>query len=758
MRLALSLVLALGFLAPIALGEDEKPKPAPDVKPEEKPGEKPGEKPDEKAAPKAKREYGTRQGPTVGREGMWPAPTAKDWAKPCLLTFQRTWEDAVAVSKATGKPILCCISMDGEIASEHYAGKRYREPAIAELYKPYVCVIASVYRHTPRDYDEKGHRILCPRFGSVTCGEHIAIEPLLFEKFLDGKRIAPRHVMVDLDGNEVYDIYYANDTASVFDAVRDGPEKVAPPKADTVRGDRPILDRVASRDIADRKAVEKAYVDGNAELRKKLLEKAGEHGDAEQLDLMRLAVQGLDTDMAKLARKALAETKTKSPIAPQLISDALQAPMETTERDALISALKRLGQGSQLARWLAGVHKGLSGGTSAVDPRAWAEALGTGAYPAPRKREGSLDAEAEDKARAAYENPKDPAPRLAFAESTLKLALETRRTYATNPNMGARIARHLYTDARKAALEAEKLGAEGWRVHTAVGLSAYYGGDAQEGYRRSELAMKDLPPGEPGWSSYAIVTVYAESRWKAIKAKVKASQDWPPQWLTDLHAAYSVLQKHPLGTDDQVVWHYEFLTWLGAQRKAGRVLRSGLERFKTSTALHQRLRDRIMRWQGPGGLEASYQKMLEEQPDDAASLAPFAGSASVDAAHQFRRRKQYKKAQAAYGRAISHFDRALKSGTATKASIDASVALALAGRARVAYQLDEDDRALRDILASFDRSAETAGTRDGMGVNPGETAQMLLARLNDRKKEADAASLQAALDKIDPELLRPDRP
>src|SRR5438552_588167 len=57
----------------------------------------------------------------ISREQMWPAPTAEDWKKPCLLKFQRTWEDAQAVSKETKKPILVCINMDGEIASEHYA-------------------------------------------------------------------------------------------------------------------------------------------------------------------------------------------------------------------------------------------------------------------------------------------------------------------------------------------------------------------------------------------------------------------------------------------------------------------------------------------------------------------------------------------------------------------------------------------------------------------------------------------------------------
>src|SRR4030095_8566403 len=90
-------------------------------------------------------------------------------------------------SQERGKPVLVCVNMDGEIASEHYAGVRYRQPEIAALYEPYVCVIASVDRHNPRDYDDEGKRIVCPRFGTLTCGEHIAIEPGLFDKFFDGQ-------------------------------------------------------------------------------------------------------------------------------------------------------------------------------------------------------------------------------------------------------------------------------------------------------------------------------------------------------------------------------------------------------------------------------------------------------------------------------------------------------------------------------------------------------------------------------------------
>jgi hypothetical protein len=69
------------------------------------------------------------QGKTT--EQMWAPPSKADWEKPVLVQFERTWADAVTVAKETNKPILVCINMDGEIASEHYAGVHYRTPETA---------------------------------------------------------------------------------------------------------------------------------------------------------------------------------------------------------------------------------------------------------------------------------------------------------------------------------------------------------------------------------------------------------------------------------------------------------------------------------------------------------------------------------------------------------------------------------------------------------------------------------------------------
>ncbi|MCK6482331.1 MAG: hypothetical protein L6R43_19955, partial [Planctomycetes bacterium] len=88
---------------------------------------------------------------------------------------------------------------------------------------------------------------------------------------------------------------------------------------------------------------------------------------------------------------------------------------------------------------------------------------------------------------------------------------------------------------------------------------------------------------------------------------------------------------------------------------------------------------------------------------------------------------------------------------------DRGAALALAARARIAFSLDDDGKALEEILASFERDPLAAGDRDGAGITPGETAQVLQNRLRERKKEEELKRLETAMAGIDPELLRYDR-
>ncbi|MBI5364177.1 MAG: HEAT repeat domain-containing protein [Planctomycetes bacterium] len=676
------------------------------------------------------------------RTRMWYAPTAEDWKKPCLIAWQRTWEDAVAVSQRTKKALLVCVNMDGEIASEHYAGVRYREPEKAKLYTPYVCVIASVYRHTPRDFDEQGVRIPCPRFGTVTCGEHIAIEPVLFEKFMDGKRIAPRHIGVELDANEMYDVYYAWDTDTIFTSLAEGIAHRPPPPPDT-RGDLSIEARVASPDVLDRVLVETAFVKGDWKVRRKLVEAAITNLDVSELDLLRLALKSGDPELAQLARRGLAESK--DPLAADLIAEALRAPLEEVERAALVAALVRLAETSPRARTLAAVYQGLTARSGAVDVDAWSRALQEHPPGRPIVERSVVDARLCDY-EAAARRADDPAALLARAEAFFQLAEDQK----SEP----RYVRHALEDARRVAREAEAAGAKGWKLGALLALTAAGLGDRAEALKRALETAPALPPDAPGALGGGVLALFAEARQQAIWKAVREKQEWPTEWLSDLDAAYSVLARHPLGTEGQVAAHYDLLAYLGGTREAGGILERGLDRFPDSPALHERFRGRVLAERGAAGLAPAYDALIAKrgaQPN----LEWFAGYATFVAAEYEKRAGRDAEAEAAYGAAVQRYERAIRANPECKASADHYVALAFAARAWLAYERGADERAVDELLASFQRKPEAAASLDGMNRSPVSTAKVVLARLQEQKQEALAARLDGALKALDPTLLLP---
>ncbi len=741
LRVALACALACAFAfavsAPITAAQDATPQGTPSADSSDSPDSPDPAGPATGAAGTPEISLGDVEG-TKGREDMWWAPTAEDWARPCLIPFQRSWDDAATVSKETGKPILVCVNMDGEIASEHYAGVRYRMPEVAKLYEPYVCVIASVYRHGPRDYDEQGERILCPRFGSVTCGEHITMEPKVYEQFLDETRVSPRHIAVELDGEEMYDVYYAFDTRSVFTRIVEGVANRPPPRPP--RGDRTLAERVASRDIADREAVEQAYREGDAAARRELLQAAQATGEDAPVDLLRLAIFGLDTDLSRLARRSLCKSRTDGTM--QLINEALRVPLDGGEREELIRALERLGGQSPDARTYAVVHRGLGTRSRAVDVEAWAGAIQ--AQPTPPADRQRLETLIEE--QDAILGSGDVARHLDLADAFLTFAYEQ---YESDPEF----AEFLLMDARRTAREASRLGAYGWRANAALAVSEYYLGEAERAHDHAEKAVAAGVPDDPsGWTSMAVLAIFAQARQQDIREAAEARQPWPPEWLTDVHAACSVLARHPLSTPDQLVAHYDFLDGLGGAGQASRVLDQALERFPDSFEVHGRLRRRVLRESGVDGLEPAYEAMLA-RGDAAAPLHWYAGYASFVTAEYRRRTGHEAAALAAYDRAIAHHEADVARDPARAAAADEQIALALAGRARLAYERGEDDVALTELLAAFARGPEAAATQDGLNISAVDTAMVLLARLEDRGSAEAAGRLAAALGALDPKML-----
>jgi tetratricopeptide (TPR) repeat protein len=692
--------------------------------------------------------------PGAAREAMWYAPTAEDWAKPVLIQWERTWADAVAVSKETKKPILVCINMDGEIASEHYAGVRYRQPEVAALFAPYVCVIASVYRHNPRDYDEQGRRIECPRFHGVTCGEHIAMEPVVYEQFLDQRRISPRHIMVELDGKEVYDVFYAFDTKSVFRSIRKGiVERTIVPNPENPEAPT-ILERVVSARASDKVIVEQAYIAGDRELRRELLATALENGAAAPIDLLRLAIFGLDVELSRLAREALAQSD--APGAVDLIAEALRVPLTTEERNALIAALERLGATDESARTLAVVHRGLGAESGAVRAGDWAKQL-AGAGPV-KAHQGinALSSKIDYSHAAAEARPEDPTARLELAESFLSLGVdpETARAVGADRRTSQQFTRFIFEDALRAGEEAEAMGATGWRVDAAIGLAHYYLGELEDADTRAERAANAVPAGDTSWHAMAVLGLFAEARQRQIRALLRERKEVPPALISDVHATYSILAHHPLGTEEQVLAHVDFLRRFRAVDRANEALDRGLAKYPDSTPLHARLRGRLLEEGGPALLIPTYERLLAE-PDAPVNLPWFAAFAALIAAEFHVRGGEDELGAAAYSRSLEWWDRSIAASATNQESADHYAALALMGRGRLAMQGGALDPALADMLASFQRRPLAANAVDGLGHYGTANARMLGAKLADAGRAEDAARLDAALAALPPEALAP---
>lgn len=672
-------------------------------------------------------------------EQMWPAPTAEDWQKPVLIQWQRTWQDAVRLSQETKKPLLVCVNMDGEIASEHYAGIRYRDPEVAKLFEPYVCVMASVYRHTPSDYDAAGRRIVCPRLGCVTCGEHMALEPLVFQKFLDGKRISPRHIMVELDGSESYDVFYTWDVASVLTTLKDGIEKRAVQALPVVKGDRSLLEKLASADSADRDSVELAFAAAKLEQRQAMLEAAVKLGADAPIELLRQAAFGLDPALAERARAGM--LAARDPGAAELLMDTLQVPVSAQERQQLAAALQKFASTNQRARILAHAHQGLTG-NSDLNLQQWQQSMAQGEF---QQLAQSYDAAAKASASEAAlaKAPASPAALLDLAEASLMQALQTQALSGKGGSRQAeRIRECLLLDAERLLARAGQ--ATDWRVQGIAALLHRERGQLAAAYAAAIHAAPKLPTDAPGLLAMQLLALFAEARQEAIVAAVRSKSDWPSDWMTDVHAAYAVLAKHPLGTDAQVAHHYDFLQFF-ASPETPNVLEAGLERFPLSALLHERLRAHLLRTAGVPGLLRDYERRVAAA-DCPPELHWYASHAARLAGEQLRRRNRADEALAAYQQAITqaqHYrDRSQQA--------DAALMLALAhgGHARVLLTQGNLESCFAALQAMFAADPVAAAHVDGLSVTGMQTAEMLKGKLLAQKNEALLSKLDATLKQL----------
>ncbi|MFN0207956.1 MAG: hypothetical protein ACKVS6_16740 [Planctomycetota bacterium] len=673
-------------------------------------------------------------------QDMWPAATAELWKKPCLISWQRTFDDAVRVARAKRQPIMVAVNMDGEIASEHYAGVRYREPETAALMSRYSCIVASVYRHTPRDYDPQGARVECPRFQGVTCGEHIEAERELYDKYFEGIRISPRHIVLGLDGKKSYDVYFSWDTATVFTTFRKGVEDWPPPIEQL---EMSLPDLVKSANVEDRKRVEREYVEGNKDMKRAILEALVNEPVVDQIEVIRTAIFGLDLELTSLARQALAKCKTDGSL--DLMAAALQIPMEESERQLLLKAVSELTPALPRARTLASMHRGLSLSSKLITRDT---ALSGAGIPT------VSSADVDTTAQASAANPKDADAKLAFAEAQLVRAYDSQTR---------KISTLLLKDARTTAHEAEKLGAKGPRLDAVLAVTAEEFNDLNTARRRAVAAVEGglLSSDKQSTRLPAVVEErvlrhFADARQRAIRVAFRAGEEWPPEWLSDVNAAYSVLLKGVLAEPQLFIEYLDFLRWIGASSRAKSVLEDGLQRFPDSILLHERLRTQLLWEGGASTLEQAYTSLIaraKASGGDETQLSWFAGYASLIGAEYYCRRAELELALMSYARSINYFERSMEFFSDDRENSLHYIALARAGQARVRLDRNELAQAVNAILQSFNARPDSAATPDGLNITPVATALMLKARLIKAGEKEKENELQLALDALDPQLL-----
>lgn len=680
--------------------------------------------------------------PGLTEEQMWPAADAETWAKPVLIRWQRTFDDALRTARAKNQPILVCVNMDGEIASEHFAGVRYRDPATAELMTRYACVIASVYRHTPRDYDEEGRRVECPRFQTVTCGEHIEAERELYEKYFEGKRISPRHIVLGLDEKETLDVYFSWDTATVMTTFRKGIEGWPAPKEHL---EQSLDELTKSADVEDRERLEKMYLTGTRAERKAILESLRDRHVVDQQEVLRAAVFGLDLELATIGRRALAQCTTEGSL--DLMAQALQIPMEESERAVLLAGVERMAKSSPRARTLASLQGGLGLKSAHIDAQSLAKE-----YDAGSDRRTLLD----ERARTAAARPAEPMALLELAEALVARAQESSdRRYNSL----------LWQDAQAAAREAEKLGAKGPRVEAAVAVIAAELGELETARKRALVAVESgmLTSADPNAappltraSKARLLALFGDARQRAIRAAFRSGEKWPPQWLADLNTAYSILLRERLTGITPILEFYDFLRWVGATARASSILEEALVSFPDSPVVHERLREKLLWEGGAAALERGYAERVKATEVSGAGPSPvswFAGYAMLVAAEHYRRRNELEPAERCYRHAMELYQRYETLFPEGGDSCDHFSALAHAALSRMAMERSKLEEATEEILAALKKRPDSAATPDGLSITPVATALMVKAALLKAGDEGRAEKVQGALDALDPKLL-----
>lgn len=661
---------------------------------------------------------------TVAALGNFPQnpTTAPSPAGPPQVAWQRTIEDALAVQKETGLPLLVVVNMDGEVFNERFAGTTYHDSTFIESTRNYVCVVGSPDRHTERDYDALGNRIECPRFKGCTCSEHINILPKLFRKFFNGKRNAPRHVGVSTAGKVLFDRFLDSSMNVAISAIA---KHEGNAKRKHLERTDDVNQMFRRRDAMARSLLELRYRGGNKQTRSELLKQAATAKN-NPVDLLRMGLR--DPDEALVGLTAIALSKVGDSSALIDIEDALARITDSGVRRQLVSQLRKLGKNNPEAARMASHFEAIQQQFAQPWRNAWQ---------ASELTQGRDGIEAElDRIEAGLGTSRDgDSLRLELATAQAAFACMLMQEGGAGIEMWLADAQRNATKVKAEALQAE--------VQALMAITTWYRSD---GKAAAKAAVESMAAGnssrEPnGWLAANFLDVLLQLT--AQTAFDRAQGDGNVSLGGEVARAQTVmalLGKNNAGEERGLLAGISLLEFAGLRADAQARLEQLVERFPGSVKVHDRWRTRLMVDLGAERMRYRYAKHVTDAKDRATAQW-YAGYASLIAAEQHTRDKRVIEADNAYSDCIERF---LASATSNEVYVDTShhyAVLALAGRAEIRYGRKNLKGAVQDLVRAAALRPRSLDEDDGLKRTPRAIAARIHAALTTAGKTELAAQL-----------------
>ena len=663
-----------------------------------------------------------------------------------LMPWQRSLEDALALVERTGKPLLICVNLDGESASESLAFRRYRDPEFVALASGFIPVLASPTQRELRERDDRGRRLPDRRFGRLLNAEHINIEPQLFERYFNGQRVAPRHVGVSPEGEILFDLFLLQDLSIIDRKLAEFTvQGEAPPSPDALTDEQLLW----SPDALHREALEARFVAADEDQRVMLAGLAlSAERSVQHPELVYLALRDPSPAVRRAAVATFGAVPAATPV--DLISAAFAVAAGDAQLEAgLLAALEAIrvqadADGDTLRRGDVAYHqrvfRGLTTPCPQLDPVRWATLLhGAPAIPHPTVELDVAGAELGRLDEALRESPQDTALLLRRLEWLTHLA-RAQLASGGNPTFALE-------DAAAGCEEVLGLSPGDGR---ALGLQAWCYLMTARFEEAATSALAALPQlDRDAGTALAADTLYvlANARTRQLYSAIGANEAWPDEWVSQAHAAYQALVAHPLATEEHWTGYLDLLVSLRATGVQAEVVRRALASYPASERLHSYLRFQTLRDAGSRALEASY----EADPLDAVDegMRPtvdwYQGLASLVAAEHDVNNRDAEAAAAAYRRADEHFARSAAAAPGFAGSASHYRCLALAGLSRLQAAGGQLEQAVTSLVDGVRLAPTSAEQADGLGRTPLATARELRGSLRAAGQGELVSALESGL-------------